>query len=43
MARCCEHGNELLGSIKDVFLDRLSDFSFSRKTLLHMVSQSVSQ
>jgi hypothetical protein len=40
VAGCCEHGNELSGSIKGgEFLDKLSDFS--RNTLLNEVIYSV--
>jgi hypothetical protein len=39
MAGCCEYGNEPSGSIKGgKFLDQLSDFIFSRRTLPHRVS-----
>jgi hypothetical protein len=35
VAGSCEHGNEILGSIKDgVFTEQVGD-KFSRRTLLH--------
>jgi len=39
VAGSCEHGNEPLGSVKGwEFLKELSDFTFTRRTLLHWVS-----
>jgi hypothetical protein len=44
MTGFCEHGNELSDSVKGwEFLDYLSDFSFSGRTVLHstwLVTQS---
>jgi hypothetical protein len=40
---CCKHGTEPLGSVKGEFHENLRDFSFSRRTLLHGVRQSVNQ
>jgi hypothetical protein len=35
----CEHGNEASGSIRGgEFLEKLSDYKFLNRTLLHVVS-----
>jgi hypothetical protein len=38
VAGCCEHGNEILGSIKcGVFLDKLSDYKLLKEDSVELV------